>query len=100
VVLLEAIQKQKRATIEAVFAWKEGFERIMDRIRLDAIAGVVRHNTREIRNNGEGIQRNTEELGRHAEELRRIATMLESKSDHAALIAQKRVAALEKHVGL
>jgi len=120
-ILLEAIQEQNRATIEAVFASKQELQRNMDEtrreltLRLGAVEAIVKKNSEDIRQNSEDIRQNsedirknseqirlnTEELGRHSEELRRIAAMLERKSDQASLIAlEKRVTALEKRVGL
>jgi len=127
-ILLEAIQEQNRATIEAVFASKQELVQRMDEmrreltLRLEVVEAIVkkngedilqntegirkntegiRKNSEDIRKNSEQIRLNTEELGRHSEELRRIAAMLEKKSDQASLIAlEKRVTALEKHVGL
>jgi len=127
-ILLEAIQEQNRATIEAVFASKQELVQRMDEmrreltLRLEVVEAIVkknsedirkssedirknsediRKNSEDIRKNSEQIRLNTEELGRHSEELRRIAAMLERKSDQASLIAlEKRVTALEKHVGL
>jgi len=113
-ILLEAIQEQNRATIEAVFASKQELQRNMDEtrreltLRLGAVEAIVKKNSEDIRQNSEDIRKNseqirlnTEELGRHSEELRRIAAMLERKSDQASLIAlEKRVTALEKRVGL
>ena len=127
-ILLEAIQEQNRATIEAVFASKQELVQRMDEmrreltLRLKVVEAIVkknsedirkssedirknsediRKNSEDIRKNSEQIRLNTEELGRHSEELRRIAAMLERKSDQASLIAlEKRVTALEKHVGL
>ena len=127
-ILLEAIQEQNRATIEAVFASKQELVQRMDEmrreltLRLEVVEAIVKKNSEDILQNTEGIRKNTEgirknsedirknseqirlnteELGRHSEELRRIAAMLEKKSDQASLIAlEKRVTALEKHVGL
>src|SRR5215472_5943868 len=120
-ILLEAIQEQNRATIEAIFASKQELVQRMDEmrreltLRLEVVEAIVkknsegilqntegiRKNSEDIRKNSEQIRLNTEELGRHSEELRRIAAMLEKKSDQASLIAlEKRVTALEKHVGL
>jgi len=134
-ILLEAIQEQNRATIEAVFASKQELVQRMDEmrreltLRLEVVEAIVkkngedilqntegirkntegirknsediRKNSEDIRKNSEQIRLNTEELARHSEELRRIAAMLERKSDQASLIAlEKRVTALEKHVGL
>jgi len=106
-ILLEAIQEQNRATIEAVYASKQELAQRMDEmrreltLRLEIVEAIVKKNSEDICKNSEQIRLNTEELGRHSEELRRIAAMLERKSDQASLIAlEKRVAALEKHVGL
>ena len=106
-ILLEAIQEQNRATIEAVYASKQELVQRMDEmrreltLRLEIVEAIVKKNSEDICKNSEQIRLNTEELGRHSEELRRIAAMLERKSDQASLIAlEKRITALEKHVGL
>jgi len=106
-ILLEAIQEQNRATIEAVYASKQELAQRMDEmrreltLRLEIVEAIVKKNSEDICKNSEQIRLNTEELGRHSEELRRIAAMLERKSDQASLIAlEKRITALEKHVGL
>ncbi len=56
VILLEAIQEQNRATIEAIFASRQRLERKMDdmqrdlSLRIERIVAIAKNSTEDIRN--------------------------------------------------
>lgn len=93
--VLENIEQQNRATIEAVFALErrlvERFEARFDQIelRLGALEFAVRKNSEDIRKNSEdiaGLQR----------EVRRLADILGADRDENAIASlERRVTALE-----
>jgi chromosome segregation ATPase len=106
-ILLESIQEQNKATIEAVFASEQKLNRKMDELhrgltlRIEALEAAVRQNSADIKQNSEDIRRNTEELRQHSEEIRKMQETLQRKLDRDELKAlENRVTALEKRVGI
>jgi len=110
--LLEQIQEQNRATIEAVFAleqrleakWEVRFARI--EARLDALEVAVRLNTETLRQHSEILRQHTEMLRQHSDELRRQSEAIEGMrrdlNSQRALLERKgdtsRLEALEGRV--
>jgi predicted nucleic acid-binding Zn-ribbon protein len=99
-VILERIEEQKRATIEAVFTVERRLTAKMEAqeqrllVRIEALEFAVRRNSEEVRKNSEDILALSKKVEALAEELRR-------KPDEAALRAlEQRVARLEERVGI
>lgn len=111
-VLLEQIQEQNRATIEAVHSLDQKmmrrfeetdernerrFQALMAAVQLNS--ELIRTNTEAIRKNSEDIRRNTEVLSRHGDELSRLSGAVESMGGELKLLA-RRVERLEEVLGL
>jgi predicted nucleic acid-binding Zn-ribbon protein len=98
--VLENIEQQNRATIEAVFASErrmtEMFEARFQNIerRLDALEFAVRKNPEDIR-------KNSEDLVKLQSEVRRMADVLGADRDENVISAlERRVTALEQRLGV
>jgi methyl-accepting chemotaxis protein len=127
-ILLEQIQEQNGATIEAVQSQGTSIRREMGEVerrlaaRIDALEAAVRQNSADIRQNSADIRLHSEQLRRHSEqieassadirhqadELRKVREQLaeltgvvRGKPDAAALEAlEARVTNLERRVGI
>src|SRR5262249_9123256 len=106
-ILLEQIQEQNRATLEAVFSLDQKLTRQREESelkltrRLDALEAAVRINGEDIRKNSEDIRKNSQDIQRMTQEIREKPVNLERKADQAALTAlEQRVSVLEKRIGL
>lgn len=104
--VLENIEQQNRATIEAVQALEhrlvERFDRRFDALehRLAAVEFVVRQNSEDIRKNSEDIRKNSEDIVALQREVRRLGSILGADRDENAIAAlERRVKALEDRVG-
>ena len=98
--VLENIEQQNRATIEAMFAMErrltDRFEARFEKIdlRLDALEVAVRQNSADIR-------RNSEDIAAMQRELHRLSGILGADRDVNAITAlENRVSALEARVGI
>ncbi len=104
--VLENIEQQNRATIEAVFAAErrltERFERRFESIelRLSALELAVKQNSADIRKNSEDIRKNSEDILKLQREVERLGKILGADRDENAIQAlERRVRALEERVG-
>jgi chromosome segregation ATPase len=120
-VLLESMQEQNRATIEAVHALEgrmnarfDDLERRLT-LRIEALEIAVRKNSEDIRKNSEDIRKNSEDIRKNSEDIRKnsediqelqarvdaLALELKRKPDADALKAlEERVARLEQRIGI
>jgi hypothetical protein len=104
--VLENIEQQNRATIEAVFAMER---RLTDRfeqrfgaieLRLTALEIAVRKNSEDIRKNSEDIRKNSEDIAKLQLEVQRLAKILGADRDENAIQSlERRVSALEARLG-
>src|SRR5262245_36758694 len=84
-ILLEQIQEQNRATLEAVFSLDQKLTRQREESelkltrRLDALEAAVRINGEDIRKNSEDIRKNSQDIQRMTQEIREMRVMLERK---------------------
>jgi len=86
-ILLEAIQEQNRATIEAVFASKQELVQRMDEmrreltLRLEVVEAIVKKNGEDILQNTEGIRKNTEGIRKNSEDIRKNSEDIRKNSE-------------------
>jgi chromosome segregation ATPase len=120
-ILLEQIQEQNRATIEAVLSQGTAIRREMGELerrlagRIDALEAAVRQHSAEIRQHSSEIRQHSAEIRQQADELRKVKEQLaevkeqlaeltgvvRGKPDAAALQAlEVRVTNLERRVGI
>jgi hypothetical protein len=90
-ILLEAIQEQNRATIEAVFASKQELEQRMDEmrreltLRLEVVQAIVKKNSEDILQNTEGIRKNSEDIRNNSEDIRKNSEDIRKNSEQIRL---------------
>jgi uncharacterized protein HemX len=113
-ILLEQIQEQNRATIEAVQSQGTSIRREMGELerrlerRIDALEAAVRQNSADIRQNSADIRQHAADIRQQADELREVRKQLaeltgvaRGKPDTTALEAlDARVTNLERRVGI
>jgi methyl-accepting chemotaxis protein len=90
-ILLEQIQEQNRATIEAVQSQGTSIRREMGELerrlegRIDALEAAVRQNSADIRQNSADIRQNSADIRQHSAEIRQNS---EDIRQHSADIRQ------------
>jgi uncharacterized protein YukE len=113
-ILLEQIQEQNRATIEAVYALEGKMERRFEEMRsyfearLSVLEAAIRLNTEAIRKNSEDIRKNSEDIRKNSEDIQAVRRQLEEltgtvggKVDASAFAQlEARVARLEERLGI
>jgi chromosome segregation ATPase len=83
-VLLEQIQEQNRATIEAVWSLDQKMERRFEEesgkneLRFQSLEAAVRFNSEQIRKNSEDIRKNSEDIRELSDGLTRLATSMDA----------------------
>jgi hypothetical protein len=112
--ILENIEQQNRATIEALQATEhrlmETFGRRFDAIevRLSALEFAVRKNSEDIRKNSDDIRKNSDDIRKNSEdiaqlqqEVARIGKILGVEADENTIaVLERRVTAIETRLGM
>lgn len=107
VVLMEQMQEQNRATIEAVRSVEVSLGRKIDdlrrdlTLRIEALEVAVRKNSEDIRRNSEDIRKNSEDIRRLQDQVAEFTVAVHGRATAEQLHAlEKRVAQLEKRLGI
>ncbi len=113
-VMLEQIQEQNRATIEAVRSSETTLRRelseVEDRLKLrvDVLDAAVRMNSEDIRKNSEAIRQNSEDIRQNSvdilrlnDQVEKLTVAVQEKPDTASMTRlEQRVRRIEERLGL